>query len=302
MRRPRKTEAPATHGLMLPPYRHEDCWHDYIEGHCKRNGQDFRRVQYVANDWMLVMGRDSDVSKWRIADVHRYEDARRADGVAGTTIQREMSLMRAALNHAKKRERLDRVPHFERVQGEPRKRRPLSEEEFARLMKAFMPRRIRMFFLLAFWTGHRSRAIEELTWDRVNLEERTIDFNVPGVRRTSKRRVDGFPIPTQLQPRLVAAKEYADKFLPNDPYVIGLGPRGIASTTYHACKIALRSIGINEPGLCRHTLRKTFVTTRIIAGRDPEKVAALIGDDAGTMRRNYLFLRTRDLREAAELH
>jgi integrase len=65
-----------------------------------------------------------------------------------------------------------------------------------------------MFYVMAYWTGHRARAIETLKWERVNFEARTIDFNEPGARRTNKRRVDGFPIPDELLPRLLAAYEH----------------------------------------------------------------------------------------------
>lgn len=284
-----------------PPYLHADAWRDYVQERCRRLGQDVMRVCYVARHWLRIMGPDAEPNRWKIADVARYEDVRRSEGVMPTTIRREMCLMQAALNHNKKRERLERVPHFEKPSGEGRKRRALTENEFKRLMAAPMPYRIRLFLLLAFWTGHRSRAIETLTWARVNLEARTIDFNEPGARRTNKRRVDGFPIPDELYGRLVAAKARHDAKCPSDPYVIGFGPRGKPSTTYAECKAALRAIGIDELGICRHTLRKTFVTERIKLGANPEKIAALIGDNAGTMRKHYVSLQTDDLRGTANL-
>jgi hypothetical protein len=86
-----------------------------------------------------------------------------------------------------------------------------------------------------------------------------------------------------------------------DEYVIGLGPRGICSTTYHECKAALRAVGINEEGLCRHTVRKTFVTERIKAGLNPEKVAALIADNPQTMCKHYSIMNTEDLRDTANM-
>lgn len=276
-------------------------WEDYIAEHVRRLGQDERRVRYTMAHWLRIMGEDSIPVTWKRGDVVRYETQRRAEGAMGTTIRREMSLQQAVLNHAKKFERLERVVHFEKPSAQGRKRRPLTLAEFQRLLMSTMPRRIRLFFVLAYWTGHRSRAIETLTWDRVHLDTRTIDFNEPGARRTNKRRVDGFPISDELLRRLEAAKAYADEKMPGDPYVIGLGPRGKCSTTYHAAKAALRAVGINENGICRHTLRKTFVTERIKRGGDMEKIAAAIGDNAGTARKHYLELLTEDLRETVNL-
>lgn len=233
-------------------------WQFYVHERARRLGQDVQRLVYVAVHWTRIMGEAAEVGKWKIADVQRFVDARQDEGVKATTIRRDMCLMQAALNHNMKRERLDRVPHFEKPSGEGSKRRPLTEEEFARIMRQPMLGRIKRFFLLAYWTGHRSRAIEELTWDRVDLERRTLDFNVPGRRLHNKRRVSGFPIPDELLPRLEQWKVLA-----KDAYVIGLGPRGRCSTTYHDCKAVLRSVGISEHGIARHTLRKTFVTERL---------------------------------------
>jgi integrase len=272
-------------------------WRDYIHEHARRKGQDIRAITYTAKHWMNVMGIDADPGKWKRADVRQFEDARRADGVTSATIRREMCLQQAALNHALKWERLERVCYFEKPSGEGQKRRPLTEEEYARLMRSPLPRRIRMFYILAYWTGHRARAIETLPWSRVNFEARTIDFNEPGARRTNKRRVDGFPIPDELLPRLEAAYAHPRR----DEYVIGAGPRGKVSTTYHAAKAAMRAVGIDEDGICRHTVRKTFVTERIKAGANPEKVAALIADNPVTMRKHYSILLTEDLRATANM-
>lgn len=304
------TEEICTELLMVPwpneqaekqPLTLLGAWQGYIHEHCRRKGQEVNRVVYTAKHWLRIMGIDATPDKWKRADISRYEDTRRAEGVSASTIHREMSIQRAALSHAMKWERIDRIPHFEKPPAESVKRRPLTEEEYRRLMASPMPRRVRMFFLVAYHTGHRARAIETLTWARVNFEARSIDFNEPGARKTTKRRVDGFPMPDELYRRLLSAKEYHDRLAPADPYVIGLGPRGKCSTSYHDCKAALRAVGIDELGLCRHTIRKTFVTERIKAGFNPEKVAALIADNPATMRRHYAILLTEDLRDTANM-
>lgn len=272
-------------------------WHAYLWEHVRKKGQEFQRVGYVAKGWLRIMGIDATPGLWKIADVARYEDQRRTERVMGTTIRREQLLQQACLNHNRKRERLDRIPHFEKAEGEGRPRRPLADEEFRRLMRSFMPYRIRMFFLLAFHTGHRSRAIETLPWSRVNLEERYINFNDPAMRKTNKRRRDGFPIGDELYARLVAAYNKPGR----DDLVIGRSDRGLTSSTYHACKKALKAVGINEEGLCRHTLRKTYCTERIKAGKEPEKVALSINENPATMRRNYVQLSANDLRATVNL-
>lgn len=271
-------------------------WQFYIQERAMRLGQDIQRLMYVAHHWLRIMGPDADVTKWKRADLQVFADTRKAEGVCISTINRDMSLQRACLSHNHKWERLKSIPYFERHEYTGKKRRPLTIEEFSKIMRQPMPGRIRMFFLMAYWTGHRSRAIEELTWDRINWADKIIDFNVPGRRRHTKRRAESFPIPNELFPRLEQA--YARR---KDDYVIGLGPRGKCSTTYHECKEVLRAVGINELGLCRHTLRKTFVTERIKGGGNPEKIAALIADNPQTMRKHYSLMSAEDLRATANL-
>ena len=274
-----------------------DAWRDYIHEHAKARGQEIRRLVYVAKPWLRIMGIDSTPGDWKRADVRHYVDTRRAEGKSDATIRRELCLQHAALNHELHWERIAKVCYFEKPSAGSKVRRPLTEEEYRRLMRSPLTFRLRMFFVMAYWTGHRARAIETLTWDRVHFDTRTIDFNEPGARRTNKRRVDGFPIPDELLPRLEAAYQRPAR----DEYVIGRGPRGRVSTTYHQAKDALRAVGIDEVGICRHTLRKTFVTERIKAGGNPEKIAALIADNPATMRRHYSVLMSEDLRATANL-
>lgn len=269
----------------------------YIAEHVARKEQSVERVIYGARHFCEFFGWDRDPSTLKHGDFAALEDKRLADGVKGSSIRREFAYHSAAVNHAFKRDRLTRAPHVPMPDNTAAKRRPMSLEEYDLLMKkGDMNYRTRMFFRLAFWTGHRASAIEELEWSRVFFDSRTIDFNVPGKRITSKRRVDGFPIPNELMPLLVAAKQKHDVFTPDDPFVIGRG-----CNTYFGCKKALKSVGISEKGLCRHTLRKTFVTERIKAGKQPDKVAALIGDNLQTMNRHYCVLVAEDLRASVNL-
>jgi hypothetical protein len=75
-----------------------------------------------------------------------------------------------------------------------------------RLFAQPMSWRLRMFWLIAFETGVRSAAIEDLTWERVDLVNRVIDFRISGRDHKNKRRPIA-PINDRLYPRLVAAKE-----------------------------------------------------------------------------------------------
>ena len=64
----------------------------------------------------------------------------------------------------------------------------LSREEARRLIDAAHMPHIRLFLILALTTAGRAGAILDLTWDRVNLDKRTIDLRNPARGETNKGR------------------------------------------------------------------------------------------------------------------
>jgi len=132
---------------------------------------------------------------------------------APATIRRELSTLRSALNFAVVNGRLTRAPHVELPEKPEGKDRWLTKSEAARLLNAARTGRadvrlyLPLFIMLALYTGQRKGALLALRWPQVNLETRRIDFNPPGARRTSKRKVKGQPIPDRLFTALRLAKQ-----------------------------------------------------------------------------------------------
>src|SRR5262249_4717025 len=149
------------------------------------------------------------------------------------TIRRELAIVGAAFGHAVKEGRLVKAPKFAAPQSASPRVRFLSHEEHKRLMQLPKPPRLHRFLVLAFATGARSRAIETLKWSQVDFARRLIDFREPGVRYKNKRRAV-VPMSDTLYVRKQAMYERRA-----DDYVIGLGPRGKPSCTYHMAKAAL---------------------------------------------------------------
>lgn len=252
-------------------------------------GGDPKRIIYSARP-VIEFFWDRDPLTFRRADYRMYEAKRKADGVCSATVRRELCIWQAAYNHSATEERFPGRLKIALPAGSPPRRRFLTKDEQARVMRQPMSRRVRLFFILAFGTGARSKAIEELTWDRVDFGNRMIDFNVPGARITKKRRVLA-PMSAELQPRLEAAWLNPNRD-PDDPFVIGRG-----CSTYHPAKKVMRAAGIDETGVARHVARKSFVSWRIQAGQPIGKVAALIGDTAVTAERSYGFYTPEHLRD-----
>jgi integrase len=215
------------------------------------------------------------------------------DGVCDGTVRRDLTIAMAAFGHAKREERIPEVPKFAMPKGGEPRMRFLTPQEHGQLMRVVKPHRRMMFWLLAFETGVRSKAIEELRWSQVDLVNRVIDFRTPGKDHKNKRRPLA-PINDRLYPRLVAAKQRHDEKCPLDPFVIGKG-----CTTYAGCKADLRAIGICERGVARHVARHTFCSWRVQAGWSYGIVGKLVGDTAAMIEKVYAHLSPEHLREAS---
>jgi integrase len=140
--------------------------------------------------------------------------------------------------------------------GQPRDRW-LTRQEADKLIAGLKGHHVRLFVLLALHTAARRGAILGLTWDRVDLDSRRIDFNEPERERTKKRRARP-PINDTPYAALVAAKESAET-----SYVIEWAGNRVDSVK-HGCRSAGERAGLTD--VTPHTLRHTAVTWMMQAG------------------------------------
>jgi integrase len=236
-----------------------------------------------------------DARTFSRADGRDFVNMRRADGVADGTIRRDLVMAAAAFSHALKEERIPKKPRFDMPAQSAPRLRFLTPDEHRKLMQLPKLYRRQLFWVLAFETGCRSKAIEELRWTQVDLVNRQIDFRQKGRNHKNKRRPVAY-INERLLSALTAAKRKHDEKYPLDPYVIGAG-----STTYQGCKDDLKAIGIEEVGVARHVARHTFCSWRIQAGFSAEHIGALIADNPGMVRKVYGHLAPDHLRAASEM-
>lgn len=299
---PTTWDEPGCELVMAPWPTHptlDRAFRDYSREHAVARGVDINRVGSAARDWMTALGPQADISKLTRADGRTVVQHILSRGVKPASARRNMAIGIAALNHAKKEERITTVPKFQMPDSSPPRMRWLTRDEHRALMRAPKPSRIYRFWLIAFATGARSRAIEELRWSQVSFRDRTIDFRQPNVVYRNKRRAV-VPISDSLLPRLESA--YARR---KDDYVIGLGDRGACSCTYLPCKADLAQIGITEPGVARHVARHS-VASWMLQG-DPERgilpasiydVAQMLGDKVSMVEAVYGHIAPRHLLRA----
>jgi integrase len=236
--------------------------------------------------------------------VDEYERLRRLGKIGKpsvpVTIRRELATLRSCLNWCANPNRkiLDpkNLPAFNLPDaGEPRDRWLRTHEVQALLTAAAAGRgedgrltRVERFLWLALETAARKTAIYQLTWDRVDFETGVIYYDVPGVRRTKKRRAS-VPISSTLRPVLERAYRERTNGLvlssPSDLWIAlqrvveraGLG-NGQKTTHLNAMK---------RTGISPHTLRHTAATHMARRGVPLWKIAGVLGNTMQMVEKVY---------------
>jgi len=214
---------------------------------------------------------------------------------APATVRRELTTLRAALNHAVREGYLTRAPNVTMPDKPAGKERWLTKPEAARLLNAARTGRrdvrlyLPLFILIALYTGARKEAILSLRWPQVDLDRGRIDFNAPGARVTNKRR-SRQPIPV----RLMRFLRYARKRGSDTGYVIHdngarikdigggwNGKPGQFGSFGNACKRA------GLIGVTPHTLRHTCGTWMAQHGTDLWQIAGWLGQSIASTTELY---------------
>ena len=106
---------------------------------------------------------------------YSYWDLRAAGGWSKSTIWTDLSVLRACLGWAVEMEKLPKAPFIWLSNQPPPRDRYLTRYEADRLIAAAELPHLRLFILLALYTGARKTAILELEWSRVDFDEDIIN-------------------------------------------------------------------------------------------------------------------------------
>jgi integrase len=128
--------------------------------------------------------------------IEAYKKKRRANGIAGPTIRRELIILRSMFNELRKAKKVsaDQVPHFEMPKDSKAAGRYIEPAEFAKIA-SFMPDGTRRggenggpksdsnlvpFFSFIYSTGCRLGAAQKLTWGMVVEHDGVLFIDIPG--------------------------------------------------------------------------------------------------------------------------
>lgn len=285
-----------------------EIWSAYHAGHAAQKVVTARRA---ASAWKKTLEpffgalRVSVLTQGKIDEyVQKRTTGKLGPAVKPQSVTRELTNLLAAIKFCadRKRKLIDPslVQRFDLPgQGEPRERW-LRTEEIQRLLDAAAERRIdgrlsrvERFIWLALETAGREQAILDLTWDRVDFEVGVIVLDVPGRRKTKKRRAT-VPISTALRPIL---KRAFDERLNKDRFD-GLVLDNKHST-WTGLQIAAARAGLGESrptpkgrkpratGISPNVLRHTAATHMARAGVSLWQIAKILGNSVAMVEKVY---------------
>jgi integrase len=149
-----------------------------------------------------------------------------------------------------------------------------------------------LFIILGIYTGRRKEAILSLRWPQVDLNAKTINFEVSGRRRTNKRR-GVVAIPPRLLPHLRRARRRGAEM----GYVLHINGDRIGDIK-KGFAAACQRAGLH--GVTPHVLRHTCATWLMQMGTDPWQASGFLSMSMETLQRVYGHHHPDYQREAAE--
>ncbi|MBF0187393.1 MAG: site-specific integrase [Magnetococcales bacterium] len=229
-----------------------------------------------------------NMSEIRAREIRAYITARQNDGVKAGTINRELGLFQAAINHAIKEWewRLDN-PVRGRFLKEPEGRlRWLSSEEIeALLQQAKEVPHLNAFVLLALNTGCRSGELLGLEWSRVDWSRREIRLDAEHTK-TGKGRI--IPTNDAAHEALLDRARFRATHCPASPWVFAHEDGERIKSIRRSFKTACRNARIEDA--TPHTLRHTCASHLVSSGVPIYEVQQLLGHSSHEMTQRYAHL------------
>lgn len=183
-----------------------------------------------------------DVSK----EIEKYVSSRK---VSAGTVNRELTVLQAALRWAFKRGDIDFLPAVSRLPSPPPRSQFLSQAQVEALIAACKPYpHVETFVRIALMTGQRKEAILSLRWDQVDFDTGLVDFNDPSMPLAHRRKGRGVvPMSEALKTLLLGLDQTC-------PYVIQKNGKRIRDLRVAWDKI-MQTSGLDiTPHVLRHTV------------------------------------------------
>ena len=176
-------------------------------------------------------------------DCRAYHRERRGDGYSDSTIKTDLEFLRACL---RRRYGAD-SPNIWIPPASPPREDWLSKAQARKLVDAAETPHVRLFVILGLATGARAGAILDLTWDRVDFDQGTINLRPSGRIQTNKRRT---VVPMNENAREALLEAHSGRL---SDHVVEFGGKPITSVKTAIKGLSIRSGVPFTPNVLRHT-------------------------------------------------
>lgn len=247
---------------------------NYLKEHAEINTADPRRQRDGIVHLKKHLGKQA-ISAIDIPACREYREKRRV--AANSTVRRELNILSAAANHAKKWKRIsaDQLPQVElpRV-GSSEKVMWFTKEQISAMFRARNSGHFACFLRLSYYTAARRRSIQSLTKDQVDLTAGVIHLAKPGERVTKKRRPS-----VPLYPEIRPAVDWLIGCSGRSPSLFGRN-----RDFYRPFADLMEELNLEGHP---HMLRHSRATHMLMDGERLFKVARLLGDTVATVEKVY---------------
>src|SRR5258708_5756010 len=242
------------------------------------------------------------MERLRRADISAYIEMRKAAGVGPYTVNRELDLLSAAINYARKRWDWDiQNPVAGMSLREPEGRlRWISHAEADVLIREAEkePRSPHLadFIRLALNTGCRKNELLKLSWDRVDLKSNLLRLEGRDTKSGKRRAV---PLNEEARRALLNRARFRAEHCPDSGWVFSNRKGKRVQNVHNGFKGARGRAKIMD--LRVHDLRHTCASWLVQAGVPLLKVSKLLGHSTIEMTERYAHLAPENLKAAVSV-
>ncbi len=248
------------------------------------------------------------------SDILKYRRQFDGDSHKQATANRHLALLRAAMNHAWKRQKPEKIrrsdlPYFEMTDEQCNARKGFIEAEGYRAILAELTASIRPFFICAYHVGTRKGELLKITWDAVDLDEGLITIDASIAKNNTSRYL---PINGDMEKALREQKQLRDREFPHTTSVffwhredVKIGHGGSRSAPGAPVRdfraswnSAVERAGY--PGLLVHDMRRSATRNMRKAGIDQSMRMKINGHKTPSMEIRYNIADVGDVKDAGK--